>query len=515
MPAADLILKNINAITLDVQNPSATLVAIRGDRILWVGGDGDLESLTGPGTRVVDGGGRTLVPGFTDAHCHMFSYIRQQLTVDLRSPAIGSIADIKAAVLREVRVTPPGQWINGSGYSDFDIAERRHPTRWDLDEVSPDHPVIVSHRSLHACVLNSRALARSGITIETPEPPGASIGRDTATGEPNGLLFDMLGYIRYRVMPPLADSELARGITAANGVLVSMGITSLQDATVTNNVERWNTYRRFQDNGRLKSRIYMMTGLDQMASFGNAGLSFRSGSDSLRMGGLKIVLGEASGRLFPAQGDLDAYVMEAHRTGCQLAIHAVQPATVEAAVSALEAAVTRFPGQRHRHRIEHCAECPPTLFQRVTRLGVVISTQPAFLYYSGDRYLAQVPQEGIRWLYRVRSFTDSGLVVAGSSDTPVIPNNPLVGVYAAVTRKSVRGNVLYAEERVLPLEALAMYTKNAAYASYDEQVKGSITVGKYADMVLLSDDLTRVEAEEIKDIKVVTTIIGGEVVWEA
>ncbi len=354
----------------------------------------------------------------------------------------------------------------------------------------------------------------AGITIETPEPPGASIGRDTTSGEPNGALFDMLGYIRYKVMPPLSENELEQGITSANRSFVSLGITSLQDATVTNEVKRWNVYRRFKDKGLLKSRIYMMTGLDQMANFREAGLTFRAGNGSLRMGGLKIVLGEATGRLFPSQPDLNRYVLEAHRSGCQVAIHAVQPSTVEAAVNALESAIIQFPRRDRRHRIEHCAECSPALFERIKKLGVVISMQPPFLYYSGERYLAQIPSDEIRWLYRVRSFLDAGLVVAGSSDTPVVPNNPLIGLYAAVVRKSAVGQVLAPEERVSPREALAMYTTNAAYASFDEDVKGSIAPGKYADLVLLSDDPTLVEPEAIKEIKVLKTVIGGEVVWE-
>jgi predicted amidohydrolase YtcJ len=283
---------------------------------------------------------------------------------------------------------------------------------------------------------------------------------------------------------------------------------------VTNDVKRWQIYRRFEDSGRLQSRIYMMTGLDHLADFHDAGLTFRSGDDALRAAGLKIVLGETTGQLFPAQADLDRHVLEAHRRGCQVAIHAVQPATVEAAVSAFESALKRFPRRNHRHRIEHCAECPPALFERVRRLGLVIATQPPFLYYSGDRYLDQLPGEGIRWLYRIRSFIGAGLLVAGSSDTPVVPNNPLIGLYAAVVRKSVTGQVLAPEERVSPEEALVMYTTGAAYASFDEPVKGSITPGKYADLVLLSDDPTRVEPEAIKDIRVLKTLIGGDIVWE-
>jgi predicted amidohydrolase YtcJ len=315
------------------------------------------------------------------------------------------------------------------------------------------------------------------------------------------------------VMPPLSDMELEKGAAAVNQHFLSMGITSLQDATVSNEVKRWQTYRRLQERGILKSRVYLMTGMEHLKEFRDAGIIFRSGDDSLRMGGLKIVLGEATGHLHPSQPDLNRYVLDAHREGCQVAIHAVQPATINAALNALEYAISQVPNQDHRHRLEHCAECSPYLFERVRKLGAVISMQPPFLYYSGERYLAEIPADDIRWLYRVKSFLEAGMVVAAGSDTPVVPNNPLVGLCTAVTRQAANGKVLAQEERVSPLQALALYTKNAAYAAFDEKVKGSITPGKLADLVLLSDDPMKVEPARIKEIKVEKTIIGGEVVW--
>ncbi len=513
MAFADIVLKNANLITMDHSCPTGQMVALTGNRITAVGNSSDSVHFTGPGTRVIDCAGKTLTPGFNDAHCHIFSLMRKQLTLDLSASVVKSIADIKRLLNQKAQNTPSGEWINGSDYSDFHLAEKRHPTRWDLDEVAPDHPVILSHRSLHACVLNSRALALAGINIATPEPPGGSIRRDINTGEPDGVLFDMLGYIRYRVMPPLAEEALTRGFTDVNHLFLSLGITSLQDATVTNDFKRWQIYRRFIDKGLLKSRIYLMTGMDNTDAFRNAGLKFRTGDDSLRMGGLKIVLGEATGQLFPAQPDLNRIVLEAHRQGCQVAIHTVEPETIEAALIAYENALLSHPSA-HRHRLEHCAESTPPLFERIKKLQAVVSMQPPFLYYSGERYLVQVKPDNLRWLYRVKSFLEAGIKVAGGSDNPVVPNNPLVGIQSAVLRQTERGNTIAPEERVSPLDALALYTTGAAYASYDENVKGSITPGKLADLVLLSDDPTRVPAETIGQIRVLLTIIGGEIVWE-
>jgi predicted amidohydrolase YtcJ len=235
----------------------------------------------------------------------------------------------------------------------------------------------------------------------------------------------------------------------------------------------------------------------------------------LRLGGLKIVPSSPGGQLYPPQPELNRLVLENHRRGFPVAIHAVRESTVEAVATAFEYAQAQIPEPGIRHRVEHCAECSPPLVERLRRLQVIIATQPPFFYYSGERYLATVNAETLPHLYRIRSFFDAGVVVAGSSDSPIVSNNPLVGIYGAVTRKTASGAQLQPDETVKPEQALAMYTTNAAYASHEEGIKGSITPGKLADMVLLSDDPTSVEAEAIKDISVEMTVIGGNVVWEA
>jgi len=515
MPAADLILKNANVITLEPRQPTAELVAIKGNKILLVADSEELESVRGAKTKIIDCQGKTVVPGFNDAHCHIFSFIRKLLSVDLSPSSVDSIADIKAAIRHRARSTPPGQWLIGTDYNDFYLAEKRHPTRWDIDEVAPQHPVVFAHRSLHACVLNSLALSLAGITGETPAPPGGLIDRDLDTGEPNGLLFDMLGYIREKVLPPLSEQELVNGIALANKHYLSLGITSLQEATVTNDHSRWQAIRRWKDADKLESRVSMMFGIQVQSQFQEAGLASGSGDSQLRLGGVKIIVNETTGQLHPPQPELNQQALNAHQAGFQLAIHAVQQSTVEAAITALEYAHSRLPQAGRRHRIEHCSECPPHLLERISKLKPVVVTQPPFLYYSGERYLAEIPANELQWLYRFKSFLNTGLVVAGSSDCPVVPDNPLVGIYAAVTRRAESGQQLPPQEGISPSQALAMYTINAAYASFEEGTKGSITQGKLADMVVLSNDPAKSPPEQIKDIKVETTIIDGKVVWEA
>jgi len=510
MPPVDLVLENANVITMDPTHPRAGAVAVRDGRIVAVD-----EEITAPGARSIDCAGGTLAPGFNDAHCHIFSLLRKLISVDLGPLAVRSIADIKQAIAARVAETPPNRWITGTDYNEFYLEEQRHPTRWDIDEVAPAVPVVLSHRSLHVCVLNSRALELAGITRETPEPPGTTIERDITDGEPNGILYEMLGHIRERVMPGWTDDELARATALADELYLSNGITSLQDATVVNDPQRWLRLRRFVDNRMLHPRISMMVGWEAFDQFREAGLAFRDGDDRLRLGAMKVVPSYSAGGLYPPPPELERIVFKAHRDGFQVAIHAVSDSTINAILDAFERAQVRLPRRDSRHRLEHCAECPPDILDRVIETGVVVATQPSFVYYSGERYLATVEGEKLPWLYRIKSLLDNGVTVAASSDSPIVPPSPLVGIQAAVTRRAASGQRLLPTERVTPEQALGLYTTGAAFASFDEDVKGSLTPGKLADIVLLSDDPTAVPPEEIKDIRVLKTIIGGEVVWEA
>ncbi len=368
---------------------------------------------------------------------------------------------------------------------------------------------------MHACVLNSAALALAGIAIDTEEPPGGLIERELDTGEPNGVLYGMNSYVNDQVMPPLAEDEVLRGVRLVNGELVSCGVTSIQDATHSNGHDQWLALSRLKQDEILRPRVTAMIGPHAVSGMLEGGFHARFGDDRLRMGPVKFMLDEAGGRLNPSQEALNEGVLEAHRAGFQVAIHAVEEGTVGAALTALEGCLKRCPGAEYRHRLEHCSVCPPPLLERLRGAGIIVVTQPAFVYYSGERYLADVPVEQLRWLYRTGSMRKAGVTVAAGSDCPVAGCNPLVGVYAAVTRRAQNCQELLPHEAVSPMDALAMYTLDAAFSAFEEDRKGSIEVGKLADMVVLSDDPTRVPAEEMMSIRAVATIIGGEVVWEA
>ena len=510
---ADLILENGNITVPEPGIPGTASVAVRGDSIWLIGNEQEIGQVKGRSTKVIDCRGKTLVPGFNDAHCHLFSYVHKLLSLDLSPAAVRSITDIKEVVRRKAQTIPEGTWISGTDYNEFYLQEKRHPTRQDLDEAAPNHPVVLSHRSLHACVLNSLALRLAGITNESEAPEGGIIERDLNTGEPNGILFEMLGHLREKVIPPVDKAELDRGLAEANRRYLSLGITSIGEATHSNDFERWQFYRQMKKSGIIKSRIYMMWGPASMKQFKEAGLTTGSGDSQLRVGSLKIMLSEATGKLYPSQTELNEVVLEATEAGFQVAIHAIERNSVEAAIIALERAQKQYPIIERRHRIEHCSECPPELSRRLSLLKSVVVSQPSFVYYSGERYLVQVSPETQKWLYAFKSMLDYGVVVAGSSDSPVVPNNPLAGIYAAVTRRAESGQVVSGKEAISAGQALNMYTRNAAYATFEEKIKGSLVPGQKADIVVLSHDPLNTDFTRLKDIAVEMTLIGGDLVY--
>ncbi|MBI2854313.1 MAG: amidohydrolase [Chloroflexi bacterium] len=513
-----LVLHHANVITMEPGRPKAEAVAIRDQWVTAIGDNDLLRDFQGPNDRSVDCQGMTLVPGFHDAHCHVLAFARSLLAVDCSPESVSSIEDIKAELRERAVTTPPGQWIVGVGYNEFYLVEKRHPNRHDLDAAVPDHPVTLSHRSGHYCVLNTLGLRLAGINAVTPEPPGGVIEREPETGEPNGLLVDM-NYFVGRIIPQPDPDQMLMAIRLASQKYQSCGITSLQDATAGNDLDQWLTFESIKNNGLLASRVTVLPGIDSLDTFIQAGLLSTTkpeeAASDVRVGPIKLMITESTGTLFPPERLLDDHVMRAHWAGRPVAIHAIEEIAIDAAVTSLERNRRRFPTMRKfRDRIEHCAECTVTLLSRLEGLQTIIVTQPPFIYYSGERYLNTVPKPQQQWLYRIGSFLRSGLVTAGSSDSPVVPCNPLVGIYGAVTRTTQSGHVLLPQEKVSPMQALAMYTTNAAYSCSQETTLGSIAIGKLADLVLLSDDPTAVEPEAIKDIKVIMTMVGGQVVWE-
>lgn len=511
MAKADLILQNARIVTGHPGRPEAHSLAVSGDKILGLSAAPALPEMESAATRLIDLGGSTVVPGFNDAHCHIFSHLWRLLGVDLSPAAVASIDDIKQAIRRRAGEVPPGGWITATGYNEFYLAERRHPNRRDLDEAAPAHPVLLAHRSLHACVLNSRALRLAGIDAGVEAPPGATIDRELPGGEPSGLLYEMLGDIRRRVVPEPDEEEKRRAMRRLNDEYLAGGITSAQDATITNDFPRWQALADYQAAGILQLRLAMMAGYDAVAGFRERGMVTGYGDSMLRLGAVKFMLTETSSGTATLT-DFQRQMETVHEAGCQIAIHAVEESAVRAAVTALEALPDNSPARRHR--LEHCSECPPELVPRLRRGGILVVSQPPFLYYHGERYLATVAAPKQPWLYPFRSWIEGGVSVAASSDSPVAAPDPMIGIYAAVTRQEASGQTLSPAERITAAQALAMYTVNAAYTTFEENIKGTLAPGRLADLAVLSGNPLETAPARLKDIRVLATIIGGRVVWE-
>jgi len=509
-----LILYHANILTMNPLMPTASAVVIERDRIRWVGEDADIGRWKTSSSVLLDCQGKTLIPGFIDAHCHIFAFAAGLLSLDLSPRDVRSIQEIKAAIRKRAESLPTGSWIRGRGYNEFYLEERRHPKRKDLDEAAPRHPVRIIHRSGHASVLNSIALRMAGISLETPEPDGGMIDRDIHTGEPTGLLLDMEDHPALKEAAHLSQEQIESALAIASKDYLSLGITSIHDATPYDSVSQWETLATLKAQGRFQPRVWKMMGASFLLSLRQAGLAFQGGDEYLKVGAVKIIVNETSGALYPSAKELRGEIMEAHGAGFPVAIHAVEASTLEAAIEALEYANRLDPHPNIRDRIEHCSVCPPSLIDRLRKLKAVVVTQPAFLYYHGERYLSEIPESDLPWLYRVGSIIKAGIMVAGSSDSPVIPNNPLVGLYAAVTRRAATGEVLGRDEALEPSKALSLITTRAAYAAGEEASKGKIAPGYLADLVLLSHDPTKAFPEALPDIKIEKTILGGMPVWD-
>jgi predicted amidohydrolase YtcJ len=477
-PIPRLVLINANIITLNPSRPKANWIAINGKRINLIGEENDLSEDILFSSKVIDCKGKTIIPGFIDAHLHIHALAESLVTLDLNpSKFFRSIVDIKSAVKDLARNMPPGDWIRGRGYNEFHLAEKRHPTRWDLDEAAPDNPVKLTHRSGHAHVLNNLALKLVGISRETGDPPGGLIDRDINTSEPTGLLYEM-GEFLSESIPPLNPQEFLKGVKLANQRLLSLGVTSVQDASHANDAKRLKEIQSWKEQGLFEPRINFMLGPTHFEPLGTQSFSSSVGKNQLRLNGVKIILDETTGQLRPSQQELNNTVLKIHQSGFQVAIHAIEESAVESACAAIEYAL------------------------------------PSFIFYNGDRYLETVPDYQLQHLYPIGSLLKAGIPVAGSSDCPIVPPNPLIGIYSAVSRKSETGKSVGKAEKTNPLDALRMYTVNAARASFEEDLKGSLTPDKLADLVVLNGDLSEASPDEIREMDVEMTILNGEVIWE-
>ncbi|MBP7615282.1 MAG: amidohydrolase [Steroidobacteraceae bacterium] len=511
--AADLILHNARVITWDAQRPYADLVAIRGERILATGSQDDLGRFQGPGTRLIDCEGGGVMPGINDAHCHPLALAVALLSVDCAPEAVEDIAGITAAIRRRAAQTAEGEWIRAANYDEFHLREKRPPTARELDRAAPHHPVILMHRTAGHCVLNSLALKRAAITRDTPDPPGGTIHRDPVTDEPSGLIIGRNARVE-AALPPIAAEELIRGMKLATGQFLAHGITSLQDTGWNNGLRHWQEWRRLIECGAAVCRVSVLMGIDALDELPEAGLSMDAGDSRLRIGGIKLALDESTGCAAPPQEDVNRQALRAARAGFSVGLHVSDVPMLEGAIAAIQYVSRQLPVAKGRFRLEHCTVCPPELLLKARACRAIVVAQPAFLRYMGQPYLEQATPQQAGWFLPLGSLRRWGVRVALSSDAPLVPCNPWIGIEAAVSRRTDTGQILACREGVTLLEALEMYTQGGAQASFEADRKGRIGPGMLADLMVLNRNPVPMEPGEIQELRVVRCLIGGKVVRE-
>ena len=533
--AADLILTGGNVITVDLRKPEAEAVAIKNGRFLMAGGDAEVRALAGRNTEVIALKGRTVAPGFIDSHQHLFEYGTNLLQLDCSPKKARSIADIQKIVLKETRRKAPGAWIRGVSYDDTKTTDPRSLNRWDLDEVAPEHPVFIQQVSGHWAVVNSRALEVGGVKDDSPNPKGGSYGRDPRTGRLNGILYEQAEFAfvyegttgRPPIMPPFSLKERIKGVRLASNRYLRAGLTSVNDALVS--AQTIETYQEALRSGDLKVRVYMLVSIEYLPQFQALKLKTGFGNEWLRLGGIKILAdGGIAGRTAyltePYVGTEDCGILaveseealhelirRGHEAGFQVCVHANGDRTIAMALNGFEKALAALPRKNHRHRLEHCTIVNPQILRRIRKNGLLVTPFGSYIYFHGEKMNPHYGPERVARMFAHRSFLDCGIHVSGASDSPCGPYEPLLAIQSCVTRKSFAGEILGANQAITVDEAIFLYTMASAYASFEENIKGSITPGKLGDLVVLSDDPRRVTPEEIKNIPVEMTVVGGEI----
>ena len=518
-----MLLVNARVLTLEPGQPRAEAVSVRGETIVAVGSRAEAARLAGPDAKVIDCRGMCLVPGFVDAHCHLFATASSLQGLACGPDEVANIRELQAAIQRRAAAAPRGGWIRGFGYDDLALEEGRHPSRWDLDQAAPENPVRLDHRSGHAAALNSLALQLAGIHRDTPDPVDGVIERAADSGEPTGLLLDMGPFLTQRLGRLRDARDAEEGIARLGRLLLSYGITSVHDAGVNNSPDRWDAMANLQASGLLPCRTTMMAGSGYLGDFLAAGRAWGDGDHWLRLGHVKIMLSLTTGAMQPDVSELGRIVDEAHTAGFPVAVHAIEEEAVAAAVQVFTESRSISGHLPARDRIEHCAECPPELAAQVGRSGAMVVTQPGFIFHHGHRYRQRVDPNLLDSLYPVSSLHRSGATVAFGSDAPVIDPNPWPAIYSALTGLCGDGRTMLGEDGaparpsngVSVETALRMYTIAGAYAEGTQDWKGSIRPGKLADLALLDQDPTAADPASLKDVRPVMTIVGGRVAWEA
>jgi predicted amidohydrolase YtcJ len=531
---ADLVIHNAVVHTVDGARPRATAVAVRGDRIVLVGDNAAALALAGPGTRVIDGAGKALVPGLHDAHAHFLGLGAALQQIDLRGTA--SYADVVARVRDRASKARPGEWILGRSWDQNDWPDKAWPTADALDQAAPANPVYLTRVDGHAALASRRALAAAGIDTATKDPEGGRLIRDAA-GAPTGVLIDRAMGLVTRRIPASSPAQVEEQILLADAACRRLGLTTIHDAGVPASLV--DVYKRLIDDGRLQTRLYVMLRMPldalkplfargPVVGYGNHHLDVRAvkiGADGA-LGSRGAALLEpysdepdTSGFLTTPEADIHATTLAAARAGFQTCIHAIGDRGNRVAMDVFEKVARDVPGARAlRQRNEHAQILDAAEIPRFRALDVIASMQPTHATSDMPWVPARIgPARTGEGAYVWRKLLDAGARLASGSDFPVEEPNPMLGFYAAITRQAPDGQPTGGwapEERLTREEALRTFTLDAAYAAHAESLTGSIAAGKLADVVLLSRDIMAVAPADVLRTEVVLTVIGGRIVYE-
>jgi len=546
MLTPSMIFHNGSVHTVDPHDTIVEALAISNNRIIATGTNEAILAMAADQTKRIDLGGRSLIPGILDSHAHAVEvglFLR-----NLFCNGIPSIRDLVDAVAEKVAALPKGAWLQGGCWIETQFSENRMPTRWDLDPVSPDHPVVIE-RIFSTCVANSCALHMAGITRNTPDPAGGTIERDPKTGEPSGILHRSAKALVRNIMPTGTDTGSLAGSSVAEiralaqtamQAFVAYGITGTLEAGVGPDMCR--AYHDLHKSGDLLVRTSLMpnwygfTITQNMAQMdrliGEMGFYTGFGDEWLRLSGLKMAIdggltsktalkswtylgGDPPGPV-PLRLDLDkldGWVKLAHDAGWSVGIHVMGDIAIEKAVNAMYQAHVANPADR-RHQVIHAYYPSADSLAKMKQAKLVAAVQPAFIYGEADGYPNLLPDDKQERFLPLRTYLDAGVIVASSSDTPSAHFNPFWGLYAAVTRKGMQGHQLGTREAITVTEMLRTMTINGAYMTEDDHFKGSLEPGKVADLVMLDRNLSETPDESLKDITVEKTMIDGKFVYE-
>jgi predicted amidohydrolase YtcJ len=530
----DLILHNGKLTTQDPNFPHATALALRDGRILSVGNDDEIRVLARPHTREIDLRDRRVLPGLTDSHFHFHEWALGRRGLSLADTT--SLADVRERVRQAVREADPGQWIIGQGWNQDAWPHPRLPARADLDDLTPDNPTILWRTDLHLAWVNSQALQAAGITADTPDPDMGVIDRDKSS-QPTGVLRELAINLVRQVLPPPTAAETDEAMRKAMADVHRLGLTGVHDMRIMGGEDgppAFRAWQRLRSAGKLSLRVWMMLPSERLREAAALGLRTGFGDDYLRVGGIKLFADGATGPrtawmlepfvdagigmpLTPME-DIADIVSRAHQAGVSTAVHAIGDRAIRELLDVFAEVLPRQGGDVRPlapHRIEHVQHSHPADLQRLTRLGLVASVQP--IHATDDITMIEgACGERARWAYAFRDLLDAGTVLTLGSDCPVASPNPFWGIHAAVTRQRRNGTPpdgWYPAQRLTMAEAVWGYTMAPAYASGQVARQGSLTPGKLADLIVLDRDIFYIPAQDIPEIQVLLTILGGQTVY--